>query len=465
MTSAFLPRRDFLKLSAAAGLIFGAPAMLARARQPRPPAPPPASHAESPPARNVIFMVADGMSAGTFELGDLLSRIKRSRPLHWVELWGRPGVRRATCSTHPANGWVTDSAAASSAWSLGERVNNGSISITPDGRTPDPVLVRARAAGKATGLVTTTRITHATPAGFIANISDRDLEKEIGQQLLERRVDVALGGGAAYFTPQSLGARDDLKVLRTRDQLLAHSDGSPVLGLFSDTHMHFDLDRAPTEPTLAEMAGAALRLLSARPNGFILQIEGGRVDQAAHANDAASLVTDMLAFDDAVAVAADFASARPDTLLVITTDHGCANPGLTFYAREGVKSFDRLTGAKHSFEWIQSEAKAIVDHSERIRQLPEIVEHATGIALSADESAILAKSLKGDHVNPFQIANGFGPVLGSLLANHTGVAFLSPNHTSDYVEVTAMGPGSERLPPMIENIWLHSLLAASLAVK
>jgi alkaline phosphatase len=460
-----LPRRDFLKLSAAAGLAVAAPARRSHAQaqgglpMPSAPAAPTAA-----PARNIIFMVADGMSAGALELADLFSRRTRSRPLRWTNLWNRPGVRRATCSTYSADGWVTDSSAAASAWGIGERVNNGSVNITPDGREPEPILVRAAKAGKGTGIVTTTRVTHATPAGFYANCPKRDLEADMGDQLLSRNLDVALGGGAdeKFIRAKSLAGRPDLRVVRTRDELAAFKGSSSLLGLFDPDHLRYSLDRPDTQPTLADMTSAALRLLSVRPAGFLLQIEGGRVDHAAHTNDAASIVNDMLAFDDAVAAAHDFAQAHPDTLLVVTTDHGCANPGLTLYAKEGVKSFDRLAGAKHSFEWIESEASKLPESS-RLAHLPEIIEHATGIALSQPELAILTRSLKGERVNPFAPDNTLGPVLGSLLANHTGVAFLSPNHTSDFVEVTALGPGSETLPSHIENTRLHSLMLASVS--
>jgi alkaline phosphatase len=457
-----LPRRDFLKLSsAAAGLLA-----LNRASVAQPPAL--AATPASRPARNVIFMVADGMSTGTLELADLYSRLTHVRPLRWTGYWNQVGVRRASCITQSANGYVTDSAAAASTWGIGRRVNNGSINITPDQEQHEPILVTAQKAGLGTGLVTTTRITHATPAGFFANVPDRDLEHDIAAQLLERRVDVAMGGGAGakYVSRDLLAKHADLKVLRTRDELLAHSGASPVLGLFADDHLPFSLDRTPGCPTLAEMTASALRLLSFRNDkkGFILQVEGGRVDHAAHSNDAGSLINDMLDFDDAIHEALEFVlgGGRTDTLIVITTDHGCANPGLTLYAQEGVKAFQRLTAVKHSFEWIEAQAKPLTDAA-RQQQICVIVEHATGIALTADECATLSKTLRGETVNPFRPANTFGPVLGSLLANHFGVAFLSPNHTSDFVEVTALGPGSETMPPLIENTWFHGLLMATVA--
>ena len=150
-------------------------------------------------ARNAIFMAVDGMSIGTLSLADLHSRRTLGRSLHWLKLLSREGVRRALCYTSPLGGGVTDSAAASSAWSTGILVNNEAVNWTPHGDQPRPLLVRAKERGIATGLVTTTRITHATPAGFIANVPHRDMERDIAEQMVVRGLDLAMGGGAKYF--------------------------------------------------------------------------------------------------------------------------------------------------------------------------------------------------------------------------------------------------------------------------
>lgn len=449
-------RRRFLLASA------GATAALSAAPYARAVTPPAPAAGRARPARNAIFMVADGMSAGTLTLADMLRRARDGRPARWVELWKSPGVRRGTMATFSADSHVTDSAAAASAWGIGRRVNNETVNITPDGRSPEPILVRARAAGRATGLVTTTRITHATPAGFIANVPHRGLENDIAAQLLERRVDVALGGGAKHFPAELLAKRPDLRVVRTREELLAAAaHAGPVLGLFKDSHMSYSLDRPATEPTLAEMARHALAKLDAHPDGFVLQIEGGRVDQGGHNNDAGAMLFDMLAFDDAVATVAEFAADRDDTLVVITTDHATGNPGLTFYGQAGVARFERLQHVTRSFEWISAQAAAL-PRDQRPAALPALIEQATGVGLSAEDVAILTRRQSGERVDPFLPANGTHPVLGSLLANHLGVSFVSPNHTSDYVEVTAMGPGSQTLPPMLDNTELHDLLVRTL---
>lgn len=427
-------------------------------------------------ARNLIFMVADGMSTGTLTLADLVRHVRDGTHANWVSLWGREHVRRASATTYSADSWVTDSAAGASAWGIGQRVNNKAVNFAPDGRTPMPILVQSKQSGKAIGLVTTTTVTHATPAGFIANVPDRSMEKEIAAQIVGRGADVVLGGGARFFTDKVLAGWKGGPVLRTAADLraaVATPTPSGVLGLFKDSHASFELDRPETEPSLEDMTRAALTLLRDRADGFVLQVEGGRVDHACHSNDAGAAVADMLAFDRAIGAVLGFADGRDDTLVIITTDHGNGNPGLTLYERDSHEGLAALGRARHSFEWIEQEAKRRglahsldegYEHGRPIADagsadaLAAIVEEATSVKLTASEVATLGRSLAGEAVNGFAPMNARSSALGSVLANHTGVAFASPNHTADAVEVTALGPGSEPVRGQINNYDLHAVM-------
>lgn len=451
---ASLKRREVLGLGAA-GLAAGVVPSVGVAR-----ADTPTKRSGKPRARNVIFLIADGMSMGTFSLGELMRDVRGMGPSHWSRLWSKPGVRRAMCTTHAADGWVTDSAAAGSSWGIGEKVNNRSINLTPDGRMPDPIMLTTHAMGKTNGLVTTTRLTHATPASFIANVPRRDLEDDIAKQMLERPVDLLLGGGGKHFDPL-LPSSSDLTVVRNTAELLAeHNAGGRLLGLFERSHMRYEIDRPDDQPTLGAMTRVALARLENATDGFVLQVEGGRVDHAAHANDAAGLIADQIAFDEAVGVVANWAEGRDDTLVIVTTDHANANPGLTFYGKAGVESFERLAGATRSFEWIFEQAQK----GGGFDALIEAVHAASGVELTSDEIGTLRRRfVEQEPVNAFDIANGTEPVLGSVLANHFGVAFVSPNHTADLVEVTAFGPGSEAMPAMIDNVDLHHMAMAAMS--
>lgn len=464
---AALRRRSFLKASAAVAL---APALAGPARA----GASAAAGSRGPrtvargKARNLIFMVSDGMSVGTLTLADLYCRLHRDRPSHWLSLLSKPGVRRGLYDTASADSMVTDSAAAGSTWGCGHRVNNSVLNITPDRVQRMPLLVQAAQSGKATGLVTTTRVTHATPASFIVNCPRRDWEGPIAAQMLERPLDLAMGGGARYFSAALRDPGKGTLVVRDAAALAASLDAQKpdrLLGLFADSHMPFVLDAPVTVPSLAAMTRAALGHLDGRRDGFVLQIEGGRVDHAAHSNDAAALISEQVAFDDALAEVLAFLDGgrRDDTLLVVTTDHGNANPGLTLYGREGREGLARLSRVTRSFEWIIDRIKAM-EAGDRAARAHEVVEQATGIALDADERRILASGLAGGRTAPFRALGGFDSTLGGLLANHFGVGFVSGNHTADLVELAALGPGSEDIAPTGRNVDLHPVIVAALGL-
>src|SRR5882757_5584363 len=120
-------------------------------------------------AKNIIFMVSDGMSTGTLNMADMLLQRKYGRQSTWMQLYSQNKVSRALMDTASANSLVTDSAAASSAWGGGVRVNNGALNVEANGTFHTPILQKFKAAGKSVGCVTTVPITHATPAGFCIN--------------------------------------------------------------------------------------------------------------------------------------------------------------------------------------------------------------------------------------------------------------------------------------------------------
>lgn len=433
-------------------------------------------------ARNVIFMVADGMSMGTLTLADACHRHKHSAASTWISLL-EAGTRRAAAYTNSADSHVTDSAAGASAWGIGEKVNNSSVGVTPDGRTPTPILVQAAQQGKSTGLVTTTTVTHATPAGFIANVPNRAWEPMIAEQMMDRGFDVILGGGRMHFKPDILKKRNDYTLVRDAAGLEAQRGQSGrLLGLFADSQMAFELDRPKEQPELKDMAKAALDRLFATSNGFVLQIEGGRVDHAAHSNDAAALVHDMLAFDRAVKLVWEMTRERDDTLVIVTTDHGNANPALTKGGPGTWTGVYLLNTAKKSFEWIFTNSNPDVKIDDgtpmflsaaegkgldprvvvRASKVVELVKQHQGIELDKEQAETLAKALAGKPVDPFLERCSATSVLGSLLANKTGVSFLSANHTSDLVEVLSWGPGSELIKPVIQNTDLHQVIVSAM---
>jgi len=425
-------------------------------------------------ARNIIFLVSDGMSSGTLAMADIMLRRRESRVSHWLRLYEEGRARRALMDMASANRIVTCSAAASSSWSCGRRVNNGAVNVGPEGEQYLPIFSIMQDSGKSTGLVTTTRITHATPAGFAANVEDRNMEDEIAIQYLERGVDVLMGGGNRHYDPaQREDGRDLYTEYRNAGYHVAQhktemfwkgSRTNRLLGIFSEGHLPYTLDHINTPdfmekiPTLAEMTDIALQKLSNGPNGFIILIEGGRVDHAAHENDIGGLIYDQIAFDEAIGVVLDFVENRNDTLVIITTDHGNANPGFNSGPDE---SFDRIQHFRHSSAWIQSG----LNEKSTVSQVRDRVYAATGVEIHNDEAEIYVRSVRRTYSSVYRRMSGRSSVLGQILANYTNVNWIGGSHTADYVELCAFGPGSETLKGFVRNTTIFDLMLKAAGVQ
>ena len=317
--------------------------------------------------RHIIHMVADGMSMGTLTCADHLSQLlRKGRGLTWMSLINNPSVSGAWMNMRSLNSLVTDSAAAASSWGSGSRVINGAINQLPTGKNLKTLYEVFAEAGWKRGLVTTTEITHATPAGFAANVDDRETGARIALQYLDRKIDLLLGGGQKFFDPKVRRDLRDLRseyhragysVMQTREELLTAPKNSRWLGIFDKSHLPFTVDHVNDSvllakvPTLAEMTTAALGWLEQHEH-FILQIEGGRVDQGCHNCDAVAALRDLVAFDQAIDVVLAFQRRVPDTLVVITTDHGNGNLGLNGMGTAYTQSsflFDNVLDVRASF--------------------------------------------------------------------------------------------------------------------
>lgn len=433
-------------------------------------------HLSGRTAKNIIFMVSDGMSNGTLSMANMLSERRDGKLCEWMSLYHNGLASRGLMDTASANSLVTDSSAASSSWGGGVRVNNGTLNVAPDGSRPTPILQKFKAVGKAVGCVTTVPITHATPAGFCVNSDSRNAQPEIALMYHDLRFDVMMGGGTEFFSADKRDDKADVfgkfagsgfQVAKTRDELLAIDKGgkdAPILGVFYQDGLPYALDRENDEtlkketPSLAEMVGTAIRHLQKNRNGFVLQVEGGKVDWAAHANDVGGLLYDQLAFDEALATAIAFAEADGDTLVIVTTDHGNANPGLF----GGTKNFERVIDFKHTNGWVLQG----IDRDFTARQVVERIEYAQGIVIKAEDAIRLLSHYVTDRnedglYNPYKLP--FAD-FADIQQRYTSVGWASTGHSGDHVEIAAYGAGSELLKPFVRNTDMHDLMLEAAGV-
>lgn len=318
--------------------------------------------AQPPKIKNVILMIGDGMGPQQVGMATLYRKLitpnQKELALEQLTKIGTTG----TANTWSFDNIVTDSAAAATAMACGVKTLNDVIGLLPDGSPCQSILILAHQQGKATGLVTTTRFSHATPAAFVAHHVSREEENDIALEIIQsKNVDIILGGGARHLLPSSarfsklencegtapendgFGKRiDDQNLVTlaqklgytfacTKDQLLKNSSPK-LLGVFANSHLPYVTDRknSSTIPTLPEMTTQALKILDQNEKGFFLMVEGGEIDFAGHENDAATLLKETLEFDAAIAKAIEYVQSHPDTLLVVTADHETGSFGFAY---------------------------------------------------------------------------------------------------------------------------------------
>ncbi len=418
------------------------------------------------------------MSTGTLHMANLHCERTFGKSSNWINLYKENRATRALMDTQSANSIVTDSAAASSSFGGGFRVNNGSLNMAPDGKANLPIWQKFKKKGKKAGVVTSVTVTHATPAGFCVNVKNRGSEQEIADQYLQLGIDVIMGGGDGHFSAETREDKKDMyaafaakgyQIAKTRKELMASNDNQPMVGIFAQGGIPYAIDREndadlkATTPSLAEMSKKAIDILSKNKEGFVLQIEGGKVDWAAHANDIAGLLYDQLAFDEAVKVAIDFAEKDKNTLVIMTTDHGNANPG-TISGSKASAGFDSLRNYKKTNEWLLNQ----ITKDSSLSQIKELVHSTNGIAATEEE----VKSIKAYYDEIVRGEDGLYnyrkvpfKLYSEIQKTYNHIGWISMSHSSDHVEVAAFGPGSELLKPYCLNTDLHYLMLQAAEIE
>jgi len=458
-------------------------------------------------ARNVILFVGDGMGIATVTATRILDGQRRGGPGEDNVLSFERFPYTAFSKTYTLDYQVGESAGTITAMMSGQKTRSAVLgeggAVIPDkcegaaAASIATLLEQAADRGLSTGVVTTTRITHATPGGTYAHTPSRDWEsdvstpadaqaqgcRDIARQLVEFShgggVDVILGGGRALFLPQDVadpadpnqhGVRADgrnlieqWKAAHPRGTFVWNSlqltevpetRGTQVMGLFARDHMHFDVDRAsraPGEPSLAEMASKAIGILSKGPKGYFLMVEGGRIDHGHHAGNAYRALTDAIAFADAVA-AADKLTNVKDTLIIVTADHS-HTLAITGYPARGNPILGKAMASDGSLE---------LDGSDR---------PYTTLSYANGPGALEASDAQPAGTKHFpHFAKRFEPVAVARpdLTNvdttapdymqESAVPLSSETHGGEDVPVYARGPGSDRVHGVIEQNRIYSIM-------
>lgn len=408
-------------------------------------------------AKNVIMLIADGMSTEAITL----ARHTKGDSLAIDE------ISVGSVITSWANGPITDSAPGGTVYAAGEKTNNKYIGTSVNDTPMASILEGAESVGKATGIVATSEITHATPGDFTAHTNNRKYYNQILQQQINQDMEVVLGGGfnkpsgfssevstdefESYYEEQVNNIKEEgFDFITTKDELTSY-DGDKLWGSFADADLKYDFDRQSdndnVQPSLAEMTNKAIEVLNKDEDGFFLMVEGSKVDWAAHANNTVGIVSDILAFDEAVKEAIEFAKADGNTVVVVTTDHG--NSGITIgssYYNENIESYDKATYANTTDllknATITEERFNEISSGKSNDEIKALAKKYYGIDLNDEELAIV----KGEQEEGRQVG------IREVIARRVGIGYTTGGHTGEQIYLGVYAPSDvELLEGVVDN--------------
>ena len=410
------------------------------------------------PVKNVIIMIPDGMSSDVVTL---------SRWYNGGKALNLDSMASGLVRTYSSDAPIADSAPAATAIATGFKSHTGFVGVLPDANTMPGlaplarykkrapianILEAAQLDGKATGLIATSEIMHATPAAFSAHCPNRKDYDAISMQQVYQDVDVVFGGGTKFFTVAGRSDGNDLlAVIKENYQFVsnkAEMDGvktGKVWGMFADSALAFDFDRdTQKEPSLAEMTQKAIEILSQDEDGFFLMVESSKTDWAAHANDPIGLISDFLAFDQAVGVALAFAKQNGDTVVIAATDHG--NSGISIGNGATSNNYDMLPLSafidplkKASLTGEGLEKVLTANRSNAVA----VMEEYFGITDLTAEEIEAIKETKDGRMNA---------TVGPMIAKRANIGFTTGGHTGEDVPLYVYASGGvDQLTGTIEN--------------
>ncbi|MBL0544372.1 alkaline phosphatase [Aeromonas jandaei] len=440
-----------------------------------------ATQAQAADAKNVILFIGDGMGP-TVLTATRLYKVGEEGNLEMMKL-----ARSARIKTFSNDAQTTDSAPSMAAYTTGVKMNNEVIAMSSDTKAVAPgkdangnkgvnncasdngkpvptILELAKAAGKSVGAVTTTELTHATPAATYSHICHRDAAYAIAaqavpggagfNQALGSGVDVLMGGGANHWTPynstSNKGGRADgrdltaeltaqgYRYVTTRSDL-AKVESGKLIGLFSaKSHLDYELDRvakgaANTQPSLSEMTAKAIDLLSQNSQGYFLMVEGGRIDHALHGTNAKRSLTDAVALDDAVKTALGKVDLK-DTLIVVTADHDHTMT-INGYSAKGNKVLDLVKNGDGSTQ--------------------------NDVDGKPFTTLVFGNGPNRPDVRPTLTSD---QVMADDYLQETGVKLGSETHGGGDVMLFADGAGSSRFKGTLDNTWVFGKLKEALGL-
>ncbi len=403
-------------------------------------------------AKYVFFLIGDGMASPQIHATEayLAQSVQPDNPATWEDAnslsLDTAGVTRLNMSqlpvvglqmTYANNRFITGSAASATALACGMKTSINTIAMDPTKTVSYTTLAElAQEKGMKVGIVSSVSIDHATPGCFYAHQPDRGSYWDIANALSDSGFDYFAGGGmkgertkngARNYAPDKPAAdasNDPIQhaidngytvVTNKTDLMNLTSADLPAFAyskdyVDADWALPYEIDRVPEDASLADYTAHGARLLD-NPNGFFLMVEGGKIDWACHANDAMAAIGDVLAFDDAVGVAVDFAAQHPDeTLIVVTGDHECGGLTLGFAATGYETAYEILNGQTMSY---QAFAASVAEYQQNPYSLWNLMRTVLEV-FGPTDADLTGLDLADDSEMQSMIQNAFGLVYNDL---------------------------------------------------
>ncbi|HMA59982.1 MAG TPA: alkaline phosphatase [Halanaerobiales bacterium] len=409
--------------------------------------------------KNMIVLIGDGLGQGQIDLTRYMTEGKDAE----LELMKLPNV--GIMMTSSTQG-VPDSAAAGTAMATGHKTDNGMVGMSPTGAELDSILDYAETLNKSTGIISTNKVTDATPAAFAVSAESRDDEGAIAKAILNNDVEVVLGGGADEFTAETAG-EDVVKMAKemgyehvTNETELANAEApnNKLLGLFNPSYMNYKLDRDnvnSNEPSLKEMTKKAVQVLSRDEDGFFLMSEGARIDHAAHAADIHGVVAETLEFDETVEYAVEWAKKNGNTMVVVVADHET----LGFSVTEPMNK-EALMNIEVSPEYMAAQMKEKKNEpGMTIESIKNVFAEYANIEMTDQEAREFNDSIINNEGNMYYTYM-IGWEIGSVIAKEYNAGVLTSDvraksstggHTLNSVPIFAYGPESGAFNDVLDN--------------
>ena len=404
---------------------------------------------KEPEIKNVIFLIGDGMGVSYTSAYRYLKDNPGTKVAERTEFDKYLVGQQMTYPEDSAQN-ITDSASAATAMSSGVKTYNAAIAVDNDKSEVKTVLEAAKEKGKATGLVATSEITHATPASFGAHDENRKNMNSIADDYYnelikgKHKIDVLLGGGKSNFVRPDVNLakafeKDGYSYVTDKNQMLKDKN-EQVLGLFASEGLPKMIDRPSETPSLADMTSSAIQRLNKDKDGFFLMVEGSQVDWAGHDNDIVGAMSEMEDFEKAYKAAMEFAKKDKHTLVVATADHSTG--GFSIGAK-GIYNWygEPIKAAKRTPDFM---ADAIVKGADVEKTLKQYINQDV-VKLTDGEIKTVTEAAKSKNVTNVDNA------IEAIFDNRTNTAWTTGGHTGEDVPVYAYGPYKERFAGQVDN--------------